>query len=504
MAVSRSAFQRKAQAASVPPPIGGWNDRDALDAMPPQDAVLLDNWFPRTHDVIVRNGFQTHCDTTEDSNFVKTLVEYHSGTTRKLIAAVNGKIYDVSTATPTSLKTGLSVDAWETAVFNGRLIMVNGTDAPQDYDGSTVSATSWTGPTIANLTDVHAFKSRLYFIEKNTQSAWYGGLNAITGALTEYDMSGVCNFGGTLVGMGTITNDGGEGVDDFLCFFFSSGEVAVYAGSDPAASNWALKGVFHIGAPINKRAIAKVGSDVVLVTQDGYVALTDVLPFGRSDVRTMSDKIVGAASRAVTAFAGNSGWAVCLYPKSDMLIVNVPRATTRFDQHVMNTRTGAWCRMRGMNGYSWALFNDHLYFGGADGIVYKADTGDTDNGESIIADGQQAWGYFGARDSSKRFTMVRPIFVSKRTPAIALGLSTDFDPSIKTTAVNFSPQPDVGVWDSAVWDSSIWGYGTPSRADWVSVAGIGFSASLRVRIASTQDPPRWQSTNYNFEMGIGY
>ena len=34
-------------AIAIPAPVGGWNARDSLDAMPPTDAIKLVNWIPR-------------------------------------------------------------------------------------------------------------------------------------------------------------------------------------------------------------------------------------------------------------------------------------------------------------------------------------------------------------------------------------------------------------------------------------------------------------------------
>jgi len=80
---------RVANSYSAPAPVGGWNRREAR-------AVFLDNWFPRASDVVTRRGYSQHCATGENDN-VETLIELHTGTTQKLLAAVNGKLIDVST-----------------------------------------------------------------------------------------------------------------------------------------------------------------------------------------------------------------------------------------------------------------------------------------------------------------------------------------------------------------------------------------------------------------------
>ena len=44
---------------SVPAPVGGWDTLSPIAAMPPDHAVLLDNWIPRPGYCEVRRGTQS-------------------------------------------------------------------------------------------------------------------------------------------------------------------------------------------------------------------------------------------------------------------------------------------------------------------------------------------------------------------------------------------------------------------------------------------------------------
>ena len=81
------------QTETLPPPVGGLNTLDAVANMPPTDAVILDNYFPGTADVPLRNGFQNWGSGLSN---VETLAVYTSGTQKKMFAIAGGKIYDVS------------------------------------------------------------------------------------------------------------------------------------------------------------------------------------------------------------------------------------------------------------------------------------------------------------------------------------------------------------------------------------------------------------------------
>ena len=77
--------------------MGGLNTRDSLDDMKPEDAVLLDNWFPDYGYCSIRRGHEVHATGVGSGN-VDTIVEFLSGATLKMIAAGSGKIYDATSA----------------------------------------------------------------------------------------------------------------------------------------------------------------------------------------------------------------------------------------------------------------------------------------------------------------------------------------------------------------------------------------------------------------------
>ena len=512
----------RAQAQTLPPPVGGWNDRDALDLMEPQDAVKLKNWFPRTHDVVTRKGYTEYSDTGEAGEIVRSLIEHQDSSTRVLLAGVNNKLFDVSTdpSTPVDKASAITItsDDWRSTEFNGYTKLVNGSDGLFTFDGTTLTdrTSGWTlsgapaGVTKAGLRDVMTFKSRLYFMATNAAGFFYGGVGEVTGGTATYfDLSQIGQQGGYLAAFSFITQDGGDGVDDLAVFIMSSGDVMIYSGSNPGdATDWALLGVFQIGAPID-RMIQKIGSDVVVITQDGFLPLTKVLAFGRTKEQGLglSDKIIGAASNAVRQYGGNVYWAIQPYFKGDMLIINVPISGTTIEQYVMNFDTQAWCSFD-YPAYSWGTLNDDIYFGGSDGKIYQADSGNTDNGAAITVDGQQAWTYLGSRERLKLFVNVRPILSSATVPIVDLGLGVDFGPARISAAAAISSTTTGGLWgdkETAVggkWGDketavgAKWSGGENTYAEWQSVNGMGYAGSLRVRASLTSDPIQWRSSVY--------
>jgi hypothetical protein len=496
--------QQRGIARPVPPPVGGWNAKDALDGMKPTDAVILDNWFPRQSDVTVRGGNSVHCNTGEGTFTVHTLAEYKASTTRKFLAGCHGKLINVTTSTPSTVGSGFTNDRWRWVNFSEKLFLVNGSDAPQDWDGTTLTSTAWSGAglTISNLSDVCVFKERLFFIEKNTLNFWYATTQAITGALTKFPLKYSGSFGGVLKAFGTITTDGGTGQDDLMLFFLSSGEVIVYQGSDPgAAADWSRVGTFFIAPPVGGAPLVQYGSDLVAITDGAYTPLTRVLPFGRTQPSELdlSDKISGAVVAAMKSYRDNTGWQVQFYPRGRMLIFNVPRSTVSFDQHVMNTDTKAWCKFTSWNFAVFGLFNDKLYGGGTDGKVYLCDTGYNDNSAAIVADGQSAWNYFGSSNQLKSFTMARVIFAAVSDPMATMAVGTDFVTTVPTAAVSTATVESGGVWDVAIWDVATWGGATQAVRGWQGISGMGYAASMRLRLSLTSQNVSWLSSTMIFK-----
>lgn len=501
----------RARGDSLPAPVKGWNARDPLDGMDPEFAPVLDNWFPQTGYLGSRRGIAAHCSsvgTTSGNTAVESVMAYRGHTTTKFLAAANGKIQNVTTAgAASSLKTGFSNNRFQHVNFNNVMIMVNGEDTPQQYDGSSVTVATYTG-TVASLTAtsiiaVHVFKNRLLLVEDNDNGFWYLPTSQVTGTAQRFALGEVDPQGGELVAIGTISIDGGSGFDDLAAFIMSSGSVLIYQGTDPGDANaWALVGIYHIGPPVGRRCLVKYGGDLIVITSDGYIPLSGVLQSARTNqALAISDNISGAVSAAVRNFGGNFGWQPIFYPKGNMLLINVPTVEgSQARQHVMNTITGAWCRFKGWDGICFEVHNDELYMGGKDAKVYKADTNRSDGGDLIETEGQTAYKYIGGRGMLKRFTMYRPIIATDGSVTVSVGLGVDFQPTIPVM-----PQSSVGIsaaeWDVASWDVDQWTQGLTINKGWQSANNLGYAASMKVKTKTDSQEVRWYSTNVTYEPG---
>lgn len=300
----------RAGAYVLPPPILGWNTRDALGEMKEGFAGILDNYVPSQGSVAGRPGYETSFTGAEG-----VLLQTHAGDLlvdhvgdyigmeaeaaailtehgeEILVDAVDPLLYEGSpgnvaparrlfsyiTPSFTHLVTvmdggGLRVLSGavatapvevarddsaglmgaEVARFDDKMIMGTGSRAPCYWNGSALTDLTITGPSDATkLKAPLSHRSRMYWIEQGTCSFWYGATNAIQGAFTEFDLSLVRGLRGELVGLAALSKDAGDGPDDFFAAIGSDGDLLVYSGSDPGdAENWALVGHYSIPRPL--------------------------------------------------------------------------------------------------------------------------------------------------------------------------------------------------------------------------------------------------------------
>lgn len=498
-----------AQGASIPPPIEGWDASTPLAAMKPTRAVKLINWFPQLSWVELRKGYIIY-STTAGNSPIETIAAYQGASSEKLFAASGSVIYDVTGGgTATSSKTGLANARFQHCNFAGTggnfLYMVNGANTPTYYDGTNWNDATITGSGISSsdFIAVTPHKGRLWFAINETSDAAYLPPDDVQGTAVKFPLGGNWSMGGFLMAVVSWSLDGGNGPDDYLAFISSRGQVSIYSGDDPA-SNFSLVGTYYIGAPIGRRCTTKVGADVAIICIDGVVPLSKALIFERAAVTKVSltERIQRVMNQSARDYKNNFGWQLISYPRGVRAVLNVPVAENfTQEQYVMNTLSGAWCRFTGMNAACWELFNDDLYFGGNDGVVYLADQGSLDLGQPFVADMETAFNYFGSRGLQKRYTMVRPLLTTDQQIQPGLALNVDFQENAPIVTPASSTQLGA-LWDVGLWDQSYWSGGVISSVNWNSVAGIGYCASLRMVVDLGGSPPiggaKWGFARWGF------
>jgi hypothetical protein len=484
----QKGFGVVSRGASLPAPVEGWDALSPLSEMPPKRAVALDNMFPQPGYIELRRGHVEHSDTATGEP-VESLMAYHgAGGVLDLKAAADGTVWDVtSAAAAVSDFAGQTSNRWQHVNFttidgNNFLWICNGADDSRRWDGVTWSVNTLSGGILgSDAVNVAVFKSRLWLAINGSLNPWYLAVGAVQGAATEFPLTGVFRKGGFLQAIGTWSLDAGAGPDDIIAFVSSRGEVAVYSGIDPAA-DFTLKGVYTVGPPIGRRCLTEVGGDIMLISIDGVLPLSQALVVERGvqQAVAITKLIQPVVSQAARDWGANFGWQLQSYPRGTRAILNVPVSEGAGQrQYVMNTVTGAWCQSIGQEANCWEVLNDRLFMGGNDGIVYEADVGGSDAGEPIVWDLRTAFNYFSSRGRNKRFSMCRPLLTTDGIVVPGLAVNVDFgrDAPISVPASVIEPAAE---WDSAIWDVDVWPLEERIVVDWQTVTGIGYCGSVRM------------------------
>jgi len=498
---------------TVPAPVGGWNARDALAAMPATDAVVMDNFYPSTGTVDLRPGRVEWA--TGLSGSVKSLMAYNSLTTQKLFASTNTNIYDVTSSGVVGAAVSTCTSGkWEYRCFTNSggsfLVMVNGVDKLKVYDGTTwkdidgASTPAITGITTSQITNINIFKRRIWFVKKDSLSAYYLAIDAFGGAATEFPLGPVFSKGGYLVAQANWTIDGGQGVDDYLISVTSEGELAVYQGTDPSsATTFALVGTYDVGKPIGKKCFTKYGGDLIYLSKQGVFALSKLLQSATLEkTKALSNKIDNAFKDAILNYGNVFGWSARLHPTQSAVIINVPMAEDGDSvQFVMNDITRMWCRFTGWSANVFEPFGTDIY-SGTGSKVYKNWVGTVDGTTPITGKCQQAYLKVGPIESV--VNLIRPNLQLQGIITLQTAIDTDFslfntqiDESFVTYGSGYS------YWDSGVWDTATWSGGlTPITNNWLTNANSpGFSHSFRLQCTSSAAQVSWVSTDWAFQIG---
>ena len=505
------------QEFTVPPPFAGLDLVSPINAMSPEYAIELVNVFPGATAPITRKGYAEYVDLTPTATSVNTLYPFNkSDGNNELIAVTNGatrKIYSILAGTALDVTGTTAISATGTNCqceqFGSRLYICNGVDTVQVYNGSTTVDSTFTGVTLANLINVSSYKSRLYFVEKNTLKFWYGNTDAVgSSALNSFDLQYVMKKGGRLLFAGSYTNQAAQTSQDLFWAISSEGEIVFYSGSSPASDVWGLVARFVIGKPLGYRAFVRVNNDVWILTEQGIVPLSALFQADPEQaVNVISARINPFITEAAVVTPFSPRWHGSFWPQGRRVIINVPLSETETRLLVYSIDSKGWCvydlTNRG-DGITFAVAGPTPYYGSASGVVYEAETGYEDNGFPIQFCIRTAFSYCNTPEQYKAFKDIRPLLKTKKGLSFDLAIDTDFRDTATGDTVSTGTGTTTlwGATGAAPGGSGFTAWGSPwaSGPEYIynrySVRGQGHSASIKMD--GTQDSS--QCSFFGFEL----
>lgn len=510
---NRPRQQQQIQSQPYPAPTGGINAISGLAEPMLQDAIYAFNMVPSQYGMKVRDGYVEWC-TNVGTGGVRTIIPYKStivGEDKLFVAAEDG-VYDcsVSDTSPTQVLAFGTADATSgygqyvnfITLANTKFILY--CDETNGYKLYTQATNTWStvaqgsaagqinGANPAHFAFCMIWKSRVWFVEKDTGDAWYLPVGQVTGTVTRFNFSNKFKQGGFLVGLFNWTVDGGEGVDDYLVAISSAGDVVVYKGTDPAsADTFDQRGVYFIGpTPAGRRVAGSFGGELYLLSSYGLIPISKLMS-GQVIIDTsiyVSRKITPLINTEMAAKRLDIGWEIRLLPTQNLLMISSPKGINEsYIQFVQSLDTRGWAIYRNFpydTGDSW---NGNFYVGTSDnrvlihtGTLDNVTLADPDEGDPIEFSILTWYQDLGFPAQNKVGQLIRPTFVADRNPSYAVIARYDYDLQ-EAIAVPVVPVLMGSVWDVGVWDSAVWGVGLQSFNGLSGGVGMGRSIAIALR-----------------------
>ena len=492
-------------------PVMGMDGTVPLTQMRPGVAVYLYNLLPSEYGCRTRPGYLTWAQNL-DGGAVHTIFPFNSqvlgGADNRLFCATQNGIYNISAQgedNPAAVVTfpTQSADAGYISFLHhtdpsGNQVLLIADSANGMYEYNPVGGvwtkytTEITGVDPTQVAFIMLHKGRIWMIERNASDAWYLPIGARAGAASRFQFGSKMQYGGFLVGLYNWSQDGGDGVDDYLVGVSKGGDVMIFRGRDPDfADAWDMVGIWFIGkVPENRRVGTETGGDTLLLSIFGVTSVS-VLMAGVDPTkvsRNVTAKISRFVGDAIRNKIDDPYWEIKPLREENLMIINSPKAVNeRNIQYALNINRlaeesgGGWALMRDVPATTWESYNAETFFGTEDGRVCRLG-GSLDNvdiagggGIGIEFSGLGRFTNYGD-PRFKQVQYMRPAFIATNLIEVDVLAVYDFV-LIEPTAAGSVSEISGPLWDVSIWDQAFWsGFSVDSRPQ----AATGYGRSVAV------------------------
>ena len=412
--------------------------------MPPKYSVRMQNVYPtETGGPALVPGFTRLNSTSVNVAITNGHVFVKSDGTSITLASGGGIIYKLESGALTSILTG-----WDTAAkirfctYGDICIFTNGVDAPNKYNGTTVSALGGTPPAKAFKAIVH--KSRVWMLERTDKLlASYSALEDAEDYTTAHN-AGYFDFVKTL-------SSGDELVDiesylDLLIFYFKN-LVLVYSGNNPTDyGDFQLVQQVQGAGAIETDTVQSVGIDHFFLSGVGVRSLRQVINTGTDEEKLVSALI---KRRLAGGVSGNySGiYAAAHFARLGWYMVLIGDVIWCFSYN-----RGGWFRITDTSSYG--IFSDHLgkvYVGGY-GFLHQYDDGYDFDGVNPDHAWESAWLRFSKSGTELYIKEMEVSAITAKPTAFTVGARYDLDQGMQEGYQTFTTNPVPSLMDEAVLD----------------------------------------------------
>lgn len=533
---------------TVPPPTSGLNTTGQVADMPPSDAIELDNWIAQDLGLQMRGGWYEYATNIggDATHQIRTVMAYN-GTpstaianplaSSQLFAATDQGIYYIegggnlaATAPVIALSGTTNAGTMSWAMFTAAggaqyLIACSETDGGYLYNGVTwmkMTSAGGPGPGIitgvnpANFAHVCVWKRRLMFTLRASSQVWFLPVGVVGGAAALFDFGPQLINGGAVVGLTNWTQDDGAGIDDRLVILGTSGDLVIYAGTDPSvATDFQNVGVWYIGQPpVGRRSMTTSGGNVYILTQFGVIPVNQIVQGGLDNILTSNTQLLAQLRKLQSllntdfqTLLNTDGWELLALPGLALLHIARPSVSLGENiQYAFQQHQTAWSRLLDVPGKTYSRRLNEVYAGTADGRVLRVFSGSVDGlkldgtgATQINARVTPAFNYLGAPTLQKQALMIRLNFIAQAVPSWSMLMNVDF--SVTTLSATPAATTSVGsLWDASFWDVDKWAGGAAAYGEWRSVEGLGYALAPSIFVSSNA-PTTLASIEYMVKPG---
>lgn len=503
-----AAQQNHLNPATMPAPTNGIDSLTNLFGMDPRSCISTKNIDAAPAGMKVRPGYNEYANGFLGSA-INTIIPFtgsaDDNSMDKLWAATTDGLYniDVSTTTPVkdidwTFKLSGSGRCSFTQVTNDAgdhlLLVADEENGLYSYNEAT---DTWSVPSIvgplngaADIVFVMYWKGRVWYIERDSTSAWYSDSGTFFGTVTEFNFGSRFRYGGNLRALYDWTLDSGEGPDDYIVAVSGGGDVIVYGGTDPSSSaTFGIIGLWFVGAvPFGRRLGSLYGGDLLVLSTYGLISMkalvSGVDPFSLE--ASITWKIQGSIQDLMRRTQTQFGWEIKIHPNLSRLVIHTPQELNEpYIQFVYELNLKAWSVWQDVPQLTSEHYKGEWYIGSSEVQVWKMEG--TVDAVTIAAPNPQQidWEIFTSfqdlqkPEQFKRVQFVRPIFLAQEMPSYSVEPKYDYDISGLPTPANAGIGV-AGVWDTSLWDSALWGgAATPFQPP---IGGVGLGKTMAVAI----------------------
>lgn len=317
-----------------------------------------------------------------------------------------------------------------------------------------------------DLVFVMQHKSRLWFVKRDSGTAYYLPAGQISGTADEFEMSTKFPHGGNLVGIYNWSVDGGDGIDDYIVFVSSSGDVVIYRWSDPAvATSIDQTSQYYIGPPPAGRRIASnSGGELYIISRLGILPMTRLVsgrPVQEQDIYATRNITPLVRARMQSTDFG-VGWEMIPITTHSIFMLTSPfEGVANATQFVQSFNTGGWSLFAKVPVLCGVEYGGQFYFGSPEGLVYRMiNYSDnvllsTSQGVTIDFNIVSAYSDGGEPGTNHRIQFLRPVFQTTGDFGYSMGARYDYD--VSELSIVYDVVTGGGSsWDDALWDAGIW------------------------------------------------